>query len=411
MALTFYELAPSREFAVGADGQTYALEWIAFWSADYTAVRAALQALAGTAGDGLPVLGTEASHQGGGVWRCKAEYDFRAPQSIPLAIPAALDAPYAVELTAAQLHVTQSKQTVYSAGLGAGGTGYWQTTTTYAAGQKVTANGNIYRCATPGTSSGGGTGPAGTGTGIPDGGTGLTWDYVQSTVGAAPDYKRAIGVTRDRVQGVDVFAPKFEFSVTNKHSNVGFPTLKYWYSLVAHTNRKTFKTFQPGEVLYLGSSGRAVPGGYWVATHRFAASPNLTGVQVSPDFKVDKKGWEYVWATYGPQRIANSVLQLPTNVYVERVYDEGDFDLLGISGLDAGFTASPASGPAPLFVQFADASGGTPVSWAWAFGDGGTDVAQNPSHTYAAAGVYTVSLTVQDAAANTSTATQTITVS
>ncbi len=64
----------------------------------------------------------------------------------------------------------------------------------------------------------------------------------------------------------------------------------------------------------------------------------------------------------------------------------------------AAFTASPATGPAPLLVQFTDASttssGGTPESWLWDFGDGSTSTSQSPSHTYEDIGVYTVSLTV-----------------
>ncbi len=36
----------------------------------------------------------------------------------------------------------------------------------------------------------------------------------------------------------------------------------------------------------------------------------------------------------------------------------------------------------------------TPYTYAWAFGDGGTSTAQNPKHTYAAAGTYTVVLSV-----------------
>ncbi len=36
------------------------------------------------------------------------------------------------------------------------------------------------------------------------------------------------------------------------------------------------------------------------------------------------------------------------------------------------------------------------ASWSWDFGDGGTSTAQNPSHTYAAAGTYPVELTVID---------------
>jgi hypothetical protein len=52
-----------------------------------------------------------------------------------------------------------------------------------------------------------------------------------------------------------------------------------------------------------------------------------------------------------------------------------------------------------LTVTFTDASydpDGSVVSWAWAFGDGSTSVAQNPVHTYGAASTYEVTLTVTD---------------
>jgi PKD repeat protein len=52
---------------------------------------------------------------------------------------------------------------------------------------------------------------------------------------------------------------------------------------------------------------------------------------------------------------------------------------------------------APLAVQFTDSSTGSPTSWSWDFGDGGTSNAQNPSHTYASAGVYDVTLTATNA--------------
>ncbi len=47
-------------------------------------------------------------------------------------------------------------------------------------------------------------------------------------------------------------------------------------------------------------------------------------------------------------------------------------------------------------VQFTDNTLGTPTSWSWNFGDGQTSTQQNPSHTYAAAGTYNVSLTTQN---------------
>ncbi|KKN43835.1 hypothetical protein LCGC14_0699270 [marine sediment metagenome] len=59
----------------------------------------------------------------------------------------------------------------------------------------------------------------------------------------------------------------------------------------------------------------------------------------------------------------------------------------------AHFSAEPTSGIAPLEVQFTE-SASNEQAWSWDFGDGATSTAQNPSHTYTEAGVYTVTLTV-----------------
>ncbi|MDP3565000.1 MAG: PKD domain-containing protein [Methanoregula sp.] len=66
------------------------------------------------------------------------------------------------------------------------------------------------------------------------------------------------------------------------------------------------------------------------------------------------------------------------------------------------FTALTTSGTAPLTVNFLDNSTNTPTSWNWNFGswsagDGGVSVLPNPSHTFASAGTYTVSLNAQNA--------------
>jgi len=67
------------------------------------------------------------------------------------------------------------------------------------------------------------------------------------------------------------------------------------------------------------------------------------------------------------------------------------------SGPVADFTGNPTTGPAPLNVQFTDISTGSPTSWSWNFGDGGTSPQRNPSHLYAA-GTYTVTLTATNPA-------------
>lgn len=60
----------------------------------------------------------------------------------------------------------------------------------------------------------------------------------------------------------------------------------------------------------------------------------------------------------------------------------------------AGFSASPRSGSTPLEAEFTDESTGTVTSWSWDFGDGGTSIARDPSHTYNSTGYFTIRLTV-----------------
>lgn len=57
----------------------------------------------------------------------------------------------------------------------------------------------------------------------------------------------------------------------------------------------------------------------------------------------------------------------------------------------ADFTASVTSGTAPLTVRFTDRSENA-RSWSWDFGDGTSSTEQNPSHTYAADGCYSITV-------------------
>ena len=68
------------------------------------------------------------------------------------------------------------------------------------------------------------------------------------------------------------------------------------------------------------------------------------------------------------------------------------------TGLTCGFNAAAASDP-----------DGTITNYAWDFGDGSSGTGVSPSHAYAAAGTYNVTLTVTDNGGATGTATQAIT--
>jgi PKD repeat protein len=71
----------------------------------------------------------------------------------------------------------------------------------------------------------------------------------------------------------------------------------------------------------------------------------------------------------------------------------------------ANFIAKPTSGYAPLDVQFTDLSKNA-VEWKWDFGDRASSSEQNPTHTYSAAGNYMVNLTVNNAAGQSTKASE-----
>lgn len=71
----------------------------------------------------------------------------------------------------------------------------------------------------------------------------------------------------------------------------------------------------------------------------------------------------------------------------------------------ASFVATTTSGTTPLTIRFVDTSTNGPTSWVWTFGDGYSDIVQNPTHTYSEEGSFTVTMTASNTAGS-STATK-----
>ena len=99
-----------------------------------------------------------------------------------------------------------------------------------------------------------------------------------------------------------------------------------------------------------------------------------------------------------------------------------DLNFSSSQGISADFVGYPTSGAAPLTVKFTDLSTGSPTMWVWDFGDGpipmdascsgdGCNNIANPTHTYATAGTYTVTMTASNkGSSDTETKTNYITV-
>jgi hypothetical protein len=107
----------------------------------------------------------------------------------------------------------------------------------------------------------------------------------------APNFKGAIGVTADSVEGVDITVPVYHFAETHYLADA-VVTLAYKLTLFALTgrvNNSAFKGFAAGECLFLGAAGTKRGSGDWEVGYRFAFSPNVTGLTVGDITGINKK--------------------------------------------------------------------------------------------------------------------------
>lgn len=155
-----------------------------------------------------------------------------------------------------------------------------------------------------------------------------------SASGPPPNFKGAIGATRDSVEGVDITVPVYNFSETH-YIDTLLVTAAYkatLFSLTGTVNNAPFRGFAAGEVLFLGASGSKRGQDDWEISYRFAASPNVLGLAVGDITGVAKRGWEYLWVRYQDTEdtAAKMLVKQPVAVYVEQVYPYGNFAGLGI---------------------------------------------------------------------------------
>jgi hypothetical protein len=146
-----------------------------------------------------------------------------------------------------------------------------------------------------------------------------------------PDFCKAMNVTFDKVNGVEVYSPKFEWSITARLSRVTHAYLDTLKKLTGTANRfKWFHRLQE-DCLFLGASGGFRPGEGWSVTYRFADSPTEM-VSVEPISPVKKRGWQYLWCGYEDDFTAGRSALAPYGLYIERVYPRSDFRHLKIGG-------------------------------------------------------------------------------
>jgi hypothetical protein len=155
----------------------------------------------------------------------------------------------------------------------------------------------------------------------------------------APDLRGAIGVDGDSVAGVDIVVPSLSWTETYDvpSSYVTNTYIKTVAALTGTVNQDSFRTFEPGEVLFVGCSGSqeadAQKGyGPWSLSFKFIANRNAENLSVGSITGIQKKGHEYLWIRYEDDVLDSTSFKRPKFVYVNPVYKIGDFKGLGIGG-------------------------------------------------------------------------------
>lgn len=235
-------------------------------------------------------------------------------------------------------------------------------------------------------------------------------------------------------------------------------TLEAWFKTTSTTggkiigrgNRNDRNSSKTDRQLYLNDAGQVLFGVKPNATRQVVTSPasyrdgtwHHAAASLSPDGmklyvdgamvaqRADVKVGEHL--ALGYWRIGGDALtgwpSAPSNAFFEGDVDEAAVYHRALSGGEiAAHYAAGSNAPAPNqpptvdfttdvtalsadFEATAADDDGTVVSYAWTFGDGNTSTLEDPSHTYAAAGTYDVTVTVTDDDGATGTRTHQVTV-
>lgn len=164
--------------------------------------------------------------------------------------------------------------------------------------------------------------------------------------GAAPDAKNAINADENGVRGVDVIAPALQWTETYDvpATYVTAAYIKGVAMLTGTINNGNFRSFLPGEVLFAGCTGSQQwdsekGDSPWQLSYRFIASPNAGNGQTLPPIKcgditdIEKRGHDYLWVRYEDavsEDTHREQIKKPKYAYVNKVYRDGNFGLLGI---------------------------------------------------------------------------------
>ena len=149
--------------------------------------------------------------------------------------------------------------------------------------------------------------------------------------GGAPDLKGAIGWDGKELKGTDILIPKctISYKVILEDADVDDAYKLAISKLVGKVNDDDFLGYAAGELLFTSCTGAFRNQDVdWEINFGFAVSENKTGLTVGGVTDITKRGWDYLWVKWKPILDAGIKKVEAEAVYVDKVYDDGDFDAL-----------------------------------------------------------------------------------
>ncbi len=156
--------------------------------------------------------------------------------------------------------------------------------------------------------------------------------------GPAADFKGAINVSGDTINGVDiqVGGGSLTLDVRYEKNDISTADILALAKIKPYVNSEVFFGLAAGEVLYLGASGSKRGSDQWEVSFRFAISKNVRGLNTGSEFALQiegfttdptfvKEGWDYAWVLYERDASNATHVLVPRTLYIERVYDRGRF--------------------------------------------------------------------------------------
>ena len=150
----------------------------------------------------------------------------------------------------------------------------------------------------------------------------------------APDLKGAINWNGKEAEGVDIMIPKCSLSYKQIIADSTFDATyrRNLSLLVGKVNDGTWEGYSAGELLLTSVSGSfRFKNTDWEISFNIAVSENKSGLSIGAITGITKKGWDYLWVKHKKKIDGDAKFVLePEYVYVEQVYEYGDYSILPI---------------------------------------------------------------------------------